>query len=488
MTPWPAKPFIYEINTWVWLNTLSRRYQQPITLGTVPDAVLDELAATGLDAVWLMGVWQRSAEARRSALNYKHEYAHALPDLSDEDVIGSAYAIYAYEVEPLLGGRAELAALRERLQARGLRLMLDFVPNHTSADSLWLREHPGYFVQGTPRDLSKRGDMFFSTLDHWGRTTIVAHGRDPYFPPWIDTAQLNAFDADYRRQTIQTLSDIAAQCDGVRCDMAMLMLNSIFGQTWIGHVDDAPETEYWAEVISHVKDAAPDFLFIAEAYWGLEFTLQQQGFDYTYDKVLYDRIAEGSIEKVYDHLNAIHEFQKRSVRFVENHDEPRANAHFGEAKTRAATALICTLPGMALLHDGQLEGRRVKLPVQLARQPEEALNGTLRSYYQALLQETRAPIYQQGEWQLFDMVNGGLLAYGWRSADAARLIIVNLKGEAQQGIVNLGGWDWLSAATWELRSVLGSSRTTRAGKELVKSGLAVEVEPYTAIIYHVERA
>ncbi|MFN8375779.1 MAG: alpha-amylase family glycosyl hydrolase [Anaerolineae bacterium] len=487
MSTWSSKPFLYQINTWVWLNTLSRKYGQPITLGNVPDAELNHLAQLNVDAVWLMGIWQRSTAARKSALNYKHEYKSALPDLTDDDVIGSAYAIYAYEVDSHLGGRAALAALRQRLLERGLRLILDFVPNHTAVDAQWTVEHPSYYVQGTPRDLKKRKDVFFEARDAWERSAVLAHGRDPYFPAWIDTAQLNAYDASYRQQAAVTLQDIASQCDGVRCDMAMLMLNSIFEQTWIGHVDEAPLTEFWAEVISRVNAEHPDFLFIAECYWGLEHTLQQQGFDYTYDKTLYDRIGEGQIDKIYDHLTAMLDFQKRAVHFIENHDEPRANSSFGTAKSKAAAALICTVPGMVLLHDGQFEGFKVKMPVQLARKPDETADEELRSYYTHLLAETCESIYRDGSWTLFDGSDKRLLAYGWSQNGDSRLIIVNLTSEAAAGVVNLGAWDYLHEHSWTLRNIFSEGTITWSGDELVKSGLPVELPPYTAHIYHVKR-
>jgi hypothetical protein len=185
MSAWPAKPLIYEINTCVWLNSLSRRYERQITLADVPDEVLDELAAFNTNTVWLMGIWQRSEAAQHSALNYTHEYREALPDLTDEDVIGSAYAIATYEVDALLGGREGLAALRERLRAHGLKLILDFVPNHVAVDHPWVTEHPEYMVTATKDNFKKHPGMFFKTTGDSGERLYVAHGRDPYFPGWI---------------------------------------------------------------------------------------------------------------------------------------------------------------------------------------------------------------------------------------------------------------------------------------------------------------
>ncbi len=205
MAVWAEKPFVYQINTWVWLDTLSRRFGQKITLANVPDAVLDEIARPGLDMIWLMGVWKRSAWGRENALNYKHEYKARCPDLTDDDVIGSAYAIGDYVVDERIGGRAALAALRQRLKARGLALMLDFVPNHVGVDHPWVTQHPEYFIQGKPEDLKNRPVDFFRLKTAAGKSLIFAHGRDPMFPGWSDTAQLNAFNPKLRQAAAKTL-------------------------------------------------------------------------------------------------------------------------------------------------------------------------------------------------------------------------------------------------------------------------------------------
>ena len=133
---------------------------------------------------------------------------------------------------------------------------------------------------------------------------VLANGRDPYFAAWPDVVQLNAFSPDLRAAVTETLSAIAAQCDGVRCDMAMLMMNDTFERTWGERAGPRPEADYWPTVIPAVKSAHPEFVFMAEAYWDLEWALQQQGFDYCYDKRLYDRLVHDGAEAVHGHLNA----------------------------------------------------------------------------------------------------------------------------------------------------------------------------------------
>jgi hypothetical protein len=497
MSGWPNKPFIYEINTWVWLTDLSRQYNRPVTLADVPEEAVDALGALNVDAVWLMGIWQRSPAGRNSALNYAHEYRPVLPDLTDEDVIGSAYAIGDYTVDVRLGGRDGLASFRHRLQQRGLKLLLDFVPNHVATDHRWISQHPAYFIRANQREFRHHRSMFFATKDAWERTLYVAHGRDPYFPSWIDTAQLNAFSPEYRQAALDTLLDIGRQCDGVRCDMAMLAVNSVFANTWNAYMEeDPPQTEFWAHIIPQVKAEFPDFLFIAEAYWGLESTLQRQGFDYTYDKTLYDRIGDGAVPDIYTHLIASLEYQRRTVRFIENHDEPRAAAVYGIEKSMAAATLVCTLSGATLLHDGQFSGRQIKLPVQIKRQPAEAPNEPLEAFYRALLAETSDPIYQDGEWWLFDVhpawegdhSNVHLLAYGWRHPDHDyRLIAINLTGDWAQGVVGVNAWSGITDDDWCLHDVLQETFYYRPGHDMAL-GLYIELAPYKSQIFRFSRA
>lgn len=477
--PWNTKPFIYEINTRVWLTELSKRYGAPITLRNIPDEAVDELAKYNVDAIWMMGIWTRSAAVRASAMNYTHEYTPVLPDLKEDDVIGSAYAIGAYEVEPVIGGRAGLARFREQLNKRGLKLILDYVPNHVAVDHPEVARNPKYFVRGNAREFKHNQGMFFKTKDTWGRDLYVAHGRDPYFPGWIDTAQLNAFSPHLRRATVATLLDIATQCDGVRCDMAMLMTNEVFSRTWGWLLEEErPEVEFWDFVIPRIQERYPNFLFIAEVYWNMDYQLQQQGFDYTYDKDLYDRLFEANLEQIRTHLSADVNFQKHTIRFIENHDEGRAAAEFGISKSKALATLIATLPGAVLLHDGQFTGRNIKLPVQIARQPDEHMHDDLKNFYLSLLKETRNDIYQHGEWQMLSVYDGDILAYGWTYKDDHRVIVINLSDQEQSAAIDLNGW----GDDWQAEDVLSNAGERQSDHGYMKTTLA----PHESHIYKVE--
>ena len=151
-------PLLYQINTRVWLTELSQKLGRSATLDDIPDSELDHLVAMGFDWVWFLSVWQTGLGAQhisRTNAEWRREFQETLPDLREEDIAGSGFAITGYTVQQGLGGDAALARLRERLRMRGLRLMLDFVPNHMGLDHPWVEEHPEHFITGTELDLAR---------------------------------------------------------------------------------------------------------------------------------------------------------------------------------------------------------------------------------------------------------------------------------------------------------------------------------------------
>lgn len=486
------RPIVYQINTRVWLNTLSAQYGRPIHLGNIPQQVIDELASYHVNFVWLMGIWHRGEKCRQSALNYIHEYRVPLPDVTPDDVIGSAYAIGGYRIDKDLGGKRGLETFRRQILAHGIRLMLDFVPNHVGLDHPWLTEHPEYFVQGTPELLQKDPGNFFPVKAANGATVAIAHGRDPNFPGWIDTAQLNIFNPELRAAVIDTLTEIATMCDAVRCDMAMLMVDEVFLRTWGWRGLKPLPQQYWREVIPAIKSQYPNFLFIAEVYWHMEYEMLQQGFDYTYDKTLYDHALKHDYDGIFYHFKAELAFLERNIRFIENHDEPRAAASFGVERSKVFATLILTVPGAVLLHDGQFVGRRVKLPVQITRQPKEPLDMALASFYRGLLAEATDPIYRHGRWQLFERSNVAgsttyrqVLAYGWQHQNELRLIVLNMGEAPAAATINLGTLiDAHTGRTLILRDALSGQLIEAAADDLL-NGWVVQLAGNQASIYHV---
>ena len=481
-------PALYQINTRVWLTELSRELGRAATLDDIPDAGLDRLAELGFDWVWFLSVWQTGLAGQRvsrSHPEWRKEFQETLPDLQEEDIAGSGFAITGYTVPQLLGGNVALARLRARLRQRGLRLLLDFVPNHTGLDHPWVEEHPEYYIPGTELDLARTPQNYTWVKRQQG-DLLLAHGRDPYFPGWPDTLQLNYGNPATQDAMIGELMQIARQCDGVRCDMAMLVLPDVFARTW--GIQAQP---FWPRATQRVREQVPDFCFMAEVYWDLEWTLQQQGFDYTYDKRLYDRLREGHARPVREHFHAGLDYQNKLARFLENHDEPRAAATFSPGMHEAAAVLTFLSPGLRFLHQGQFQGRKTRISPHLCRAPEEPIDQRLEQFYDRLLAVLRQPAVRDGQWQLLDCTSAWdgnwtwdcFLAFAWQGPAGDRLLVtVNYAPNQSQCYVKLPFPD-LGNDQWRLEDLLGDTTYDREGHDLQARGLYLDASPWKASVF-----
>ncbi|MDV7213636.1 alpha-amylase family glycosyl hydrolase [Azotobacter beijerinckii] len=485
----PRYPALLQLDTRVRLAERAAALGRPATL----DDLVDRLAEDGFDLLWLLGVWQTGEAARRvSASNpeWRAEYRRVLPDFRESDVCGSCFAIQDYRVHADFGGDAALARLRERLQARGLRLILDFVPNHLAPDHRWVEEHPEFFVAGSEAQLAAEPHNY-RRLETASGSRILAYGRDPCFAGWSDTLQLNYGQPALQEAMLGELRRIAGQCDAVRCDMAMLLLPEVFERTW--GIAAAP---FWPRATAAIHAERPGFLFLAEVYWDLEWTLQQQGFDYTYDKRLYDRLVAGQAGPVREHLRAGLDFQDRLARFLENHDEPRAAATFAADRHRAAAAIAFLSPGLRFFHQGQREGRRVRLPTHLGRGPAEMPDAALAAFYDALLACLKEPALRDGHWQLLDArpawagnpSHDALIVFAWSGPGERRyLVAVNYADHPSQGYVGLP-WHDLAGRTWQLHDRLGPARYARDGTDLATRGLYLDLPAWGCHAFEVRAA
>lgn len=489
MAEWPKRPIIYEINTWVWLRELNNSCGRAISLANVPVKEWDAIADLGADAVWLMGVWERSPSSIRIAMindMLLSDFRRSLPDFTMEDIVGSPYCVRRYIVDEQLGGTEGLASARDELSQREMRLILDYVPNHVAPDHPWAIEHPEYFIQGTEEDLLGSPDAFLRVGDN-----IIACGKDPNYPAWHDVCQVNAFHPGLRDAAAETLDIVASQCDGLRCDMAMLLMTSIFERNWGERSGAKPVGEYWEELICRIRERYPNLLFIAEAYWDLEWELMQQGFDYCYDKRLYDRLEGDDAKSVRLHLLADISYQEKLVRFIENHDESRAEAIFSSEKERAAAVIAMTLPGAKLVHEGQLEGRKIRLPVFLRRRPQEQADEQLKQFYLKLMQSAQTEAIKNGEWHLCaqsgwpdNQSYQSLLAWCWRKDYERRIIVINLSPNRTQGLVQIP-WKDLAGNGYRLKDVLIDQNFERSGDEMLYPGLYVDLEGWRVHFFKV---
>jgi hypothetical protein len=485
-------PSLYQINTRVLLTHLSRNLGRPATLDDLPDAELDRLSDKGFDWVWLLSVWQTGRAGQqisRANQEWRKEFEETLPDLREEDIAGSGFAITGYKVSQALGGDEALARLRERLRKRGLRLLLDFVPNHTGRDHPWVEHHPEYYVQGTELDFA-REPQNYAWANRKKGDLVLAYGRDPYFPGWPDTFQLNYGNPATQEAMIAELLKIGGQCDGVRCDMAMLVLPDVFERTW--GVRSEP---FWPRATASVRERFPDFRFMAEVYWDLEWTLQQQGFDYTYDKRLYDRLTEGHARPVREHFHAGLDYQDKMARFLENHDEPRAAATFSPGAHEAAAVITFLSPGLRFFHNGQFEGRKKRISPHLIRGPEELNDDKLKRFYDRLLAVLKRPVVRNGQWQLLECEPAWegnwtcdcFVAFSWQGSGTERLmVVVNNAANQSQCYVRLPFSD-LGDSQWRLEDLMGGAAYDRAGSDLQARGLYLDEPAWKASVFSMTR-
>lgn len=490
----PKYPCLYQINARTWVNQLSRRLGRAATLDDWPEEELEEVARLGFDWIYLLGVWQTGEAGRliaRQLPNLLQEYLgdsdqmKMVDPITEDDICSSCFAITGYNVHAQLGGNAALERLRQRLSRHGLRLMLDFIPNHTAIDHPWAKKHPEFYLTRTHEIYQRHPKCCFRLATHQGER-LVAHGRDPYFPPWTDTLQLDYTNPQVVHAMQVELKRAAGLCDGLRCDMAMLILPEVFERTW-----GVPALPFWQQAIESVREARPDFIFMAEVYWDLEWTLQQQGFDYTYDKRLYDRLLDLHAYPVREHLRAEPAYQDHLARFLENHDERRAAAAFPPNVHHAAAMITYLSPGLRFFQHGQLQGYRKKTPVQLCRASIETIDPDLKNFYSQLLACLRLPALRFGDWQMIEPLPAwagnwtwqGFIAYAWRGPDGERLLtVVNYSPHQSQCYLRLP-FDDLRDTFWILRDIIDASSSQgqetsgfeRAGNEMVERGLYVDM-------------
>ena len=485
-------PSLYQINTRVWLTELSSKLGRPATLDDVPDSDLDHIFRNGFDWVWLLSVWQTGLVGQnisRTNSEWLKEFEETLLDLKEEDIAGSGFAITGYNVHKNLGGDAALKRFRERLKTRGLKLILDFVPNHSAIDHPWVDKHPEYYVQGTEDNLVQSPMNYIQVKSNQIKM-IFAHGRDPYFPGWPDTLQLNYGNPATQDAMIAELMKIAGQCDGVRCDMAMLVLPEVFERTW--GIKSEP---FWPKAIERVQISYPEFCFMAEVYWDLEWTMQQQGFNYTYDKRLYDRLLEGNAKSVREHLFADLNYQNRMARFLENHDEPRAAKTFPVEIQQAAAVITYLSPGLHFFHQGQLDGRVKRISPHLVRGTEEPFNKSIQNFYDKLLSVLKLGLLRDGKWQLLNCnpawdgnwTSDSFIVYSWQNNDFESLIVcVNYSDHQSQCYVQLPFKD-LVDHKWQLQDLMSDSHYEYDGNDLQSRGLYFDMSPWQYNVFDMHK-
>ncbi|MHA2501354.1 MAG: alpha-amylase family glycosyl hydrolase [Candidatus Kariarchaeaceae archaeon] len=491
-----SKALLFEVNTRYWLYQLSEKYGEKITLGNIPDQELNNIALH-FDWVWLMGVWDNSILDQQFIEEHPgliEETERVLDDWTVDDILGSPYSVKSYTIHPVLGSEEEFGQLRQRFNERGVKVMVDFVPNHFGYHTQLIYEEPDYFINIDHPPDRTHSYMFFKAETSKG-TRWMAYGKDPYFSPWEDTVQVNIFNPEMRRYLTELLHRLADMADGVRCDMAMLINTKIFSKTWSSMLTswEKPTSEFWKDTISTVKAKNPAFTFLAEVYWNMEWELLQLGFDYCYDKRLYDRLIFIQPETMREHLTADISYQERMCRFIENHDEPRAADTMGETQSIAAAATILTLPGLSLIHHDQMVGAKIKIPVQLRRKNTETIRKSLQRQYIRILNFVSDQISLEATWQFLDVMripaesDESVLAWSWSTPEKLILIIINYAGNDAQARIRLPEHPLLESEDLELYDSFTSQTYQWKSEDLRPDGLYIKLHEYQFHLFSVHQ-
>ena len=266
------------------------------------------------------------------------------------------------------GGPRALAEARAALAARGVRLLLDYVPNHVAPDHPWVTSHPELFVKAArPTSRPNRQPGFGPEGTSWPTAATRTSRRGP-----MSCSSTRSRPRCGRRPRHWRASP--AQCDGIRCDMAMLMTNQVFAKTWAGRAGPEPGEEFWPAVIAGMRARHPDTVLVAEAYWDMEWDLHSRGSTSVTTSGSTTESSAGTWPAVRDHLRADLSYQRRAPAVP---GEPRRAPHCQpirrpkQSPRRQSPLPPC--PGATLWHEGQFEGRRVRPPVFLSRRPDETV-------------------------------------------------------------------------------------------------------------------
>ena len=331
------------------------------SLRQFPIEFLDYLETLDFQYLWLMGIWQLPVNPLQRDFSLqsflKEKYSQINPNWKQEDIISSVFAIENYTIDQNLGTIEDYLFLKNEANKRGVKIILDFIPNHFGYYSTLTTTNPELFL--------KQDD-------------ILQNGKDPNYPAWVDTAQVDYSKELTREFMIKQLIGISELCDGVRIDMAMLMLNSVFERTWGFKINF--ESEFWSEALNIAKNNNKDFITIGECYWDLETQLLDLGFDYVYYKPFLDSLInippENPNSEIQNNLNP-----NKLVYFLENHDEKRSASIWDLEILKTKIDALIQTSGLQLYYHGQLIGNQSHSPIQLVNVPPENPNSEIQNYY-----------------------------------------------------------------------------------------------------------
>jgi glycosidase len=487
-THWMPRVVLIAKSTLVWLDQLTRAYGRTIhRLDQIPDEELNRLADMGFNALWLIGLWERSRASKTIKRSCGNPEAEA-----------SAYSLKRYEIADELGGWEALHNLADRCNRRGIRLASDMVPNHTGIDGDWVYDHPDWFLQlpdppypaytYNSQNLSDDPDIGIYLEDHYydrtdaaltfkwhhfpsNQTRYIYHGNDGTSMPWNDTAQLDFLNPDTREALIQTILHVARNFSVIRFDAAMTLARKHIHRLWYpapGSGGDIPgralhgmsnaefyrrmPQEFWREVVDRVAEEAPDTLLLAEAFWMMEgYFVRTLGMHRVYNSAFMNMLKSEENEKYKNTIKSTISFEpeilKRFVNFMNNPDEDTAVAQFGDGdKYFGVCTLMVTMPGLPMFGHGQIEGFHEKYGMEYRRAYwNETPNWNLVNYhYRAIfpLMKKRYLFADSENFRLFDLyrengeVDHNVFAYSNSFGRESALVLYNNAFNSTTGRIN----------------------------------------------------
>jgi glycosidase len=502
---WMPRVVLMAKNVLVWLDQLSRRYQRPIrTLDAIPEEELSLLASRGFNALWLIGLWERSAASREIKRRMGNPEAHA-----------SAYSLFGYEIAGELGGWEALERLRDNAERYGIRLSSDMVPNHVGIDSDWVRQYPhrllavencpfpGYRFESENLSADSRVDIrledhywertdaavvFKRTENATGRVDYVYHGNDGTTMPWNDTAQIDFLNPEAREAVIEDILHVARNFPIIRFDAAMVLARKHIRRLWYpapgagGAIPSRSEhalsdeeflascpTEFWREVVDRVAAEVPGTLLLAEAFWMMEgYFVRTLGMHRVYNSAFMNMLRDKKNAEYRDLIKETIVFDpgilQRFVNFMNNPDEETAVEQFGkDDRYFAACTLLATLPGLPMVGHGQVEGLSEKYGMEYVRayrdeHPDDDLIARHEREIFPLL--SRRHVFAGAEsFRLYDLigdhgVNEDVFAFSNASGSERSLVLVNNAFERAAGSIRKA-----AAVDDDLASALGIGNT-----------------------------